>query len=111
MATYTYVDSAFVLIAVEAEAELALEKGFNVSAEDSELLTLTFNNKAVMFASVYLLDDGTYEVQVGEVINEDLDTYTVELNAQGNVATFQEAGPVIRKAFEEMQYKLTQDNF
>ena len=125
MANYTYVDSAFVLIAVEAEAELALEKGLSVSAEDSELLTLTFNNKAVMFAGVYLLDDGTYEVQVEEVINEDLDTYTVDFNAnanakgnakgnanaKGTVATVQEAAALIRKAFEEMQYKLTQDNF
>jgi 23S rRNA maturation-related 3'-5' exoribonuclease YhaM len=111
MANYTYVDSAFVLIAVEAEAELALENGFSVSAEDSELLTLTFNNRAVMFAGVYLQDDSTYEVQVEEVINEDLDTYTVELNANGNVATLQEAGAVVRKAFEEMQDKLMQDNF
>ena len=111
MANYTFVDSAFVLIAVEAEAELALEKGFSVSAEGSELLTLTFNNKAVMFAGVYLLDDGTYEVQVEEVINEDLDTYTVDLNAEGNVVTLQEAGAVVRKAFEEMQDKLMQDNF
>ena len=111
MANYTYVDSAFVLIAVEAEAELALEKGFNVSADDSELLTLTLNNKAVMFAGVYLLDDGTYEVQVAEVLNEDLDTYTVDLAAEGNVATVQEAGAVVRKAFEEMQNKLMQDNF
>lgn len=111
MANYTFVDSAFVLIAVEAEAELALEKGFNVSADDSELLTLTLNNKAVMFAGVYLLDNGTYEVQVQEVLNEDLDTYTVELNAEGNVATVQEAGAVVRKAFEEMQDKLMQDNF
>lgn len=111
MDNYTYVDSAFVLIAVEAEAELALEKGFSVSAEDSELLTLTFNNRAVMFAGVYLEDDGTYEVQVEEVINEDLDTYTVDLTAKGNVATLQEAGAVVRKAFEEMQDKLMQDNF
>lgn len=111
MANYTYVDSAFVLIAVEAEDALALEKGFDVSAEESELITLTFNNKAVMFAGVYLLDNGSYEVQVEEVINEDLDTYTVELNAEGNVATLQEAGAVVRKAFEEMQDKLMQDNF
>lgn len=111
MANYTYVDSAFVLIAVEAEAELALEKGFNVSAEGSELLTLTFNNKAVMFAGVYVLDNGSYEVQVEQVLNEDLDTYTVEFNAEGNVATLQEAGAVVRKAFEEMQDKLMQDNF
>lgn len=111
MANYTFVDSAFVLIAVEAEAALALENGFDVSAGVEELLTLTFNNKAVMFAGVYLLDNGTYEVQVEEVINEDLDTYTVELNAEGNVATLQEAGAVVRKAFEEMQDKLMQDNF
>ena len=111
MTNYTYVYSAFVLNVLEAEAELALEKDFSVSAEDSELLTLTFNNKAVMFASVYLLDDGTFEVQVEEVINEDLDTYKVELNDQGNVATVQEAGAVVRKAFEEMQDKLMQDNF
>lgn len=111
MTNYTFVDSVFVLIAVEAEAELALEKGFNVSAEDAELLTLTFNNRAVMFAGVYLLDDGTYEVQVEEVINEDLDTYTVDLNVKGNVVTLQEAGAVVRKAFEEMQDKLMQDNF
>ena len=107
MANYTYVDSAFVLIAMEAEKELDLEKGFNVSAEGSELLTLTFNNKAVMFAGVYLLDNGTYEVQGEEVINEDLDTRNVEYN----VATVQEAGAVVRKAFEEMQDKLMQDNF
>lgn len=107
MANYTFVDSAFVLIAVEAEAELALEKGFNVSAEDAELLTLSLNNKAVMFAGVYLLDDGRYEVQVAEVLNEDLDT----ANTEYNVATVQEAAALIRKAFEEMQYKLTQDNF
>ena len=107
MATYTYVDSQQVLDQVEAEAELALEKGFSVSAEGSELLTLTFNNKAVMFAGVYLLDDGTYEVQVEEVLNEDLDTRNVE----DNVVTVQEAAALIRKAFEEMQYKLTQDNF
>lgn len=107
MANYTFVDSAFVLIAVEAEAELALEKGFNVSAEDAELLTLSLNNKAVMFAGVYLLDDGRYEAQVGEVLNEDLDTDNVEYN----VVTVQEAAALIRKAFEEMQYKLTQDNF
>lgn len=111
MANYTYVDSAFVLIAVEAEAALALENGFSVSAQEPELIMLTFNNKAVMFAGVYLLDDGTYEVQVEEVLNEDLDTYTVELNAEGNVATVQEAGAVVRKAFEEMQDKLMQDNF
>ena len=111
MATYTYVDSALVLAEVEAEAELVLEKGFSVSAEEAELLTLTFNGKAVMFAGVYLLDDSTYEVQVAEVINEDLDTYTVELNAEGNVATLQEAGAVVRKAFEALQYKLMQDNF
>lgn len=111
MATYTYVDSALVLAEVEAEAELVLEKGFSVSAEDSELLTLTFNGKAVMFAGVYLLDNGSYEVQVEEVLNEDLDTYTVELNAGGNVATLREAGAVVRKAFEALQYKLMQDNF
>lgn len=111
MANYTYVDSQQVLDQVEAEAELALEKGFSVSAEDAELLTLSLNNKAVMFAGVYLLDDGSYDAQVGEVINEDLDTYTVDLNAEGNVATVQEAGAVVRKAFEEMQYKLMQDNF
>lgn len=107
MANYTFVDSAFVLIAVEAEAELALEKGFSVSAEDSELLMLSLNNKAVMFAGVYLLDDGSYEAQVAEVLNEDLDTRNVEYN----VVTVQEAGAVVRKAFEEMQYKLTQDDF
>ena len=107
MANYTFVDSAFVLIAVEAEAELALEKGFNVSAEDAELLTLSLNNKAVMFAGVYLLDDGSYEAQVAEVLNEDLDTCNVEYN----VVTVPEAAALIRKAFEEMQYKLTQDNF
>ena len=111
MANYTYVDSSFVLIAVEAEDALALEKGCNVSADGSELLTLTLNNKAVMFAGVYLLDNGTYEVQVEEVINEDLDTSDVDYNAEGNVATVQEAGAVVRKAFEEMQNKLMQDNF
>ena len=111
MANYTYVDSGLVLNAVEAETELALESGFNVSAEDYELLTLTFNNKAVMFAGVYLLDNGSYEVQVEEVLNEDLDTYTVDLYAEGNVATVQEAGAVVRKAFEGMQDKLMQDNF
>ena len=111
MAKYIYVDSAFVLIGVEAEAALALESGFSVSAQEVEVLALTFNNKAVMFASVYLLDDGTYEVQVEEVLNEDLDTYTVDLYAEGNVATLQEAGAVVRKEFEKMQYKLTQDNF
>ena len=109
MANYTYVDSGLVLNAVEAA--LALESGFSVSAEEVEVLALTFNNKAVMFASVYLLDNGSYEVQVEEVLNEDLDTYTVELNAQGNVATLQEAGAVVRKEFENMQNKLTQDNF
>lgn len=107
MATYTYVDSQQVLDQVEAEKELALEKGFNVSTEDAELLMLSFNNKAVMFVSVYLLDNGSYEVQVAEVLNEDLDTSDVDYN----VATVQEAGAVIRKAFEEMQYKLTQDDF
>ena len=111
MANYNHVYSAFVLNVLEAEAELDLERGFDVSAEVPELLTLTFNNKAVMFASVYLLDDGTYEVQVEEVLNEDLDTYTVDLAADGNVATVQEAGAVVRKEFEKMQYKLTQDNF
>ena len=105
MAKYTYVDSAFVLIAVEAEAELALEKGFSVSAK--ELLTLSLNNKEVMFAGVYLLDDGSYDALVAEVLNEDLDTRNVKYN----VATLQEAGAVVRKAFEEMQYKLMQDNF
>lgn len=105
MATYTYVDSQQVLDQVEAEKELALEKGFSVSTE--ELLTLSLNNKAVMFAGVYLLDDGSYEALVAEVLNEDLDT----ANTDYNVATFQEAAALIRKAFEEMQYKLTQDNF
>ena len=105
MANYTYVDSQEVLDQVEAEKELALEKGFSVSTE--ELLTLNLNNKAVMFAGVYLLHNGSYEVQVAEVLNEDLDTVYTGYN----VATFQEAGPVIRKAFEEMQDKLTQDNF
>lgn len=107
MATYTYVDSQQVLDQVEAEKELALEKGFNVSADDAELLALRLNNKAVVFASVYLLDNGGYEAQVAEVLNEDLDTRNVEYN----VATVQEAGAVVRKAFEEMQYKLTQDEF
>lgn len=107
MANYTYVDSAFVLIAVEAEKELALEKGFNVSAENSALLSLTFNNQALMFAGVYLVDNGSYEVQVEEVLNEDLDTSDVDYN----VATFQEAVAVVRKEFENMQNKLTQDNF
>lgn len=107
MANYTYIDSAFVLIAVEAEAELALEKDFSVSADDADMLVLSLNNKAVMFAGAYLLDNGTYEVQVAEVLNEDLDTvYTAH-----NVVTLQEAGAVVRKAFEEMQYKLMQDNF
>ena len=107
MAKYTYVDSAFVLIAVEAEAALALEKGFNVSADNAVLLKLTFNNKPVMFAGVYLVDNGSYEAQVEEVLNEDLDTSSVDYN----VATLQEAGEVVRKEFEKMQYKLTQDNF
>ena len=107
MANYTYVDSALVLDQVEAEEALALEKGFSVSAEGSELLTLTFNNKVVMFASVYLLDNGTYEAQVAQVLNEDLGTSNVDYN----VATLHEAGAVIRKAFEKMQYKLMQDNF
>ena len=111
MANYTYVDSGLVLNAVEAETELALESGFSVSAAEVEVLALTFNNKAVMFASVYLLDNGSYEAQVEEVLNEDLDTYTVDLYAEGNVATVQEAGAVVRKAFEGMQDKLTQDNF
>lgn len=111
MAKYIYVDSGLVLNAVEAEVALALESGFSVSAEEVEVLALTFNNKAVMFASVYLLDNGSYEVQVEEVLNEDLDTYTVELSAGGNVATLQEAGAVVRKEFENMQNKLTQDNF
>ena len=105
MVTYTYVDSQQVLDQVEAEKELALEKGFSVSTE--ELLTLSLNNKAVMFAGVYLLDDGSYEALVGEVLNEDLDT----VNTDYNVATFQEAAALIRKAFEELQYKLTQDDF
>lgn len=111
MAKYIYVGSGLVLNAVEAETTLALESGFSVSAEEVELLALTFNNKAVMFAGVYLLDNGSYEVQVEEVLNEDLDTYTVELSAGGNVATLQEAGEVVRKAFEALQYKLMQDNF
>ena len=111
MAKYIYVDSSIVLDQVEAEAALALESAFSVSADDAELLALTFNNKAVMFASVYLLDNCTYEVQVEEVINEDLDTYTGDLYAEGNVATLQEACAVVRKEFEKMQYKLTQDNF
>ena len=107
MAKYIYVDSGLVLTAMEAETELALESGFNVSAEEVEVLALTFNNKAVMFASVYLLDNGSYEVQVEEVLNEDLDTSSVD----HNVATLQEACAVVRKEFEKMQYKLTQDNF
>lgn len=111
MAKYIYVDSGLVLNAVEAETALALENSFSVSAEEVEVLALTFNNKAVMFAGVYLLDNASYEVQVEEVLNEDLDTYTVELSAGGNVATLQEAGAVVRKEFEKMQYKLTQNNF
>ena len=111
MAKYIYVDSAIVLDQVEAEKALALENGFSVSAENAVLLKLTFNNKAVLFVGVYSVDNGSYEVQVEEVLNEDLDTYTVDLNAKGNVATVQEAGAVVRKAFEEMQYKLMQDNF
>lgn len=107
MANYTYVDSVFVLIAVEAEAALALEKGFNVSADNAVLLKLTFNNKAVLFAGVYSVDNGSYEVQVEEVLNEDLDTSSVDYN----VATLQEACAVVRKEFEKMQYKLTQNNF
>ena len=107
MAKYIYVDSAFVLIGVEAEAALALEKGFNVSAENAVLLKLTFNNKAVLFVGVYSVDNGSYEVQVEEVLNEDLDTSSVDYN----VATLQEACAVVRKEFENMQYKLTQDNF
>ena len=109
MAKYIYVDSAIVLDQVEAA--LALENGFSVSAENAALLKLTFNNKALLFVGVYLVDNGSYEVQVEEVLNEDLDTFTVDLTAEGNVATVQEAGAVVRKAFEEMQYKLMQDNF
>ena len=109
MAKYIYVDSAIVLDQVEAA--LALENGFSVSAENAVLLKLTFNNKAVLFAGVYLVDNGSYEVQVEEVLNEDLDTYMVDLSAKGNVATLQEAGEVVRKEFENMQYKLMQDNF
>ena len=109
MAKYIYVDSAIVLDQVEAA--LALENGFSVSAENAALLKLTFNNKALLFVGVYLVDNGSYEVQVEEVLNEDLDTYTVELSAGGIVATLQEAGAVVRKAFEEMQDKLMQDNF
>ena len=109
MAKYTYVDSAIVLDQVEAA--LALENGFSVSADNAVLLKLTFNNKPVMFAGVYLVDNGSYEAQVEEVLNEDLDTYTVDLTAKGNVATLQEAGALVRKEFEKMQYKLTQDNF
>lgn len=107
MAKYIYVDSAFVLIAVEAEAAFALEKGFNVSADNAVLLKLTFNNKPVMFAGVYSVDNGSYEAQVEEVLNEDLDTSSVDYN----VATLQEACAVVRKEFETMQNKLTQDNF
>ena len=107
MAKYIYVDSAIVLDQVEAEKELDLENGFSVSADDAELLALSLNNKAVMFAGVYLLDDGSYEAQVAEVLNEDLDTRNVEYN----VATVQEACAAVRKDFEEMQYKLTQDDF
>lgn len=105
MAKYTYVDSQEVLDQVEAEKELALEKGFSVSTE--ELLTLSLNTKEVMFAGVYLLDDGSYDALVAEVLNEDLDTRNVEYN----VATVQEAGALVRKEFENMQYKLTQDEF
>lgn len=107
MANYIYVDSSLVLDQVEAEAALALENGFSVSAENAVLLKLTFNNKAVLFAGVYLVDNGSYEVQVEEVLNEDLDTSDVDYN----VATFQEAVAVVRKEFEKMQNKLTQDNF
>lgn len=103
MAKYTYVDSQQVL--GQVEAALALEKGFSVSTK--ELLTLSLNNKEVMFAGVYLLDDGSYEALVAEVLNEDLDT----ANTKYNVATLQEAGAVVRKEFENMQNKLTQDNF
>ena len=105
MAKYIYVDSAIVLDQVEAA--LALESGFSVSAEGAVLLMLSFNNKPVMFAGVYLVDNGSYEVQVEEVLNEDLDTSDVDYN----VATFQEAVAVVRKEFENMQNKLTQDNF
>lgn len=107
MAKYIYVDSSLVLDQVEAPAALELESGFSVSADDAELLALTFNNKAVMFASVYLLDNGSYEAQVAQVLNEDLDTSDVDYN----VATLQEACALVRKEFEKMQYKLTQDNF
>lgn len=107
MAKYIYVDSGLVLNALEAETTLALESGFSVSAEGAVLLMLTFNNKAVMFAGVYVVDNGSYEVQVEEVLNEDLDTSSVDYN----VATFQEAVAVVRKEFEKMQNKLTQDNF
>lgn len=107
MAKYIYVDSAIVLDQVEAEAALALENGFSVSAENAVLLKLTFNNKAVLFVGVYSVDNGSYEVQVEEVLNEDLDTSDVDYN----VATFQEAVAVVRKEFENMQNKLTQDNF
>lgn len=109
MANYTYVDSETIWDKVADNLEI---KGpFAVCYQDEELLALLYNNKAVMFAGVYVLDNGRYEVQVEEVLNEDLDTYTVELNAEGNVATLQEAGAVVRKAFEEMQDKLMQDNF
>jgi hypothetical protein len=111
MTNYTYVDSALVLDQVEAPAALELENGFSVSADDAELLTLTFNNKAVMFAAVYLLDNGSYETQVAEVLNDDLDTNNVDYNVDYNVATVEEAGAVVRKAFEALQYKLMQDNF
>ena len=107
MAKYIYVDSAIVLDQVEAEKALALENGFSVSAENAVLLKLTFNNKAVLFVGVYLVDNGSYEVQVEEVLNEDLDTSDVDYN----VATVEEAVAVVRKEFENMQNKLTQDNF
>lgn len=105
MANYTYVDSETIWDKVADNLEI--EGPFAVCYQDEELLALLYNNKAVLFAGVYLLDDGRYEVQVEEVINEDLDTRNVE----DNVVTVQEAAALIRKAFEEMQYKLTQDNF
>lgn len=84
---------------MQDSAELVLERTFSVSTEDANVIMLSKDNKAVMFASVYFAyDDGKpcLDVQVSTVLNADLDCDT----ASTICTSVQAAAMWIREQFE-----------
>jgi len=104
MTKYIAVSPQLILDVIEECGELKLDREFRLSSS-KQLLTLCYKNKAVVIASVWYTEgftDGPFEVQIGHVLNADLDIST----DSSNVVTLAEAGAVIRKAFEKKQYQI-----